>query len=75
MTSREVAQWLNNCTDEEFAEVFAYMYYGDRHMPDSLTPQMIKATDVNYIGNHTRETLDEIINSKEVCASAWWKGE
>lgn len=64
---------LNNCTDEEFAEVFVGWYKNWTGNPTRVTAEEMRKADVNVIANKIRDILEEVIHSKIVCTSAWWK--
>ncbi len=79
----EVARWLmdggDNAIDVEFAETFVLMYKiykekpGDKEI--SLTKEDMTEADTQAIANMVKAILDEVLFSKEIDSSAWWKQE
>ncbi len=74
---KDIAVWLINCSDEEFAETFV-LYWEMREACDmkgetALTSEMMKRAPITEIADHVRDSLSEIINSKEMDPGAWWK--
>ena len=80
MTAKDVARFLTEeCTDEEFAEVFAYMgremVTSGRQSVDSMVldkDDMVNM-DIRWLCTKVESVLEEIIHDPETDASAWWK--
>ena len=74
----DVVDFLNNSSDEEFAEVFA-RYQVLRNSSDNLkSEEMIFGAeemeiDTEDLADHIKTCLDEIIYSEEIDRGAWWK--
>ena len=63
MNPREIAEWLNCCTDEEFIETFALLYQGvyGRGIPTEYDREaLIELTDVKHLCNLLGQMLNEI---------------
>lgn len=73
MDSIKIAQQLIDCDDVEFAEIFVAWYKNWTGDPRKVTVEDMRKADVNVIADKIRDILDEVIYSKEVCTSAWWK--
>lgn len=81
ISSRTVAKWLIDSTDEEFAEVFAYLDHFRKappleqyELPEGLTKEMIQNTNTKEVGEWVTSCLEEIIGQESECdQSAWWK--
>lgn len=80
MTSKDVARFLlEDCTDEQFAEVFAYfgrtMVTSGRQSVDStaLDRDDMVNMDIHWMCSKLESVLEEIIHSEEADADAWWK--
>ncbi|MBQ7428400.1 hypothetical protein [Butyrivibrio sp.] len=77
----KIAKWIVNpdssgCTDIEFAELMAlvskYKKDGNKTDPELTVTDMV-TMDIDAICNWFRDCLEEIIYSKDIDASAWWK--
>ena len=76
MDKYEVVNFLKNCTDEDFAEVFVrYHYTCKGYAEDRDLSADDMRIDVDALMKDIRTAVDEIIYSDEIDASAWWKGE
>lgn len=63
MTPREIAVYLNECTDEEFAETFALLYQGmyGRGIPTEYNREAaIETMDTRYLCSRLEQILNEI---------------
>ena len=80
MSTVELAQYLSSasgeCSDEEFAELMVRIY---RSLDDPklatkpLTKEDMIGFNTDEFAKWIKNVLDEIIFSKEIDASAWWK--
>ena len=62
MNPREVAVWLNSCTDEEFAETFALLYKAMdcRRIPTEYDANgMINNMSTKVLCDNIKSILDE----------------
>lgn len=63
MTPREIAVYLNECTDEEFAETFALLHQGmlGRGIPTGYDDKgIVEIMDVKCLCNYLGRILNEI---------------
>lgn len=63
MTPREIAVYLNECTDEEFAETFALLYRGmlGRGIPTEYDDKgIVEIMDVKCLCGRLEQILNEI---------------
>ena len=63
MNPREIAEWLNCCTDEEFVEAFALLYQGvyGRGIPTEYDREaLVEMMDVKCLCNRLEQILNEI---------------
>lgn len=76
MNPYEIAQALMEATDEQFVEIFAYYYkmFCKDDFGETLTAQDVKTMDIDKVTTTIRTALGEIVDSEEICQSAWWKG-
>lgn len=79
MNTFEMAKALNNATDEEYAEVFAYLnrFYKAKGIVEN-EDRITKAEmdfDTYDLCKWIRKSLQEIIFSEEIDSSAWWKDD
>lgn len=79
MDTFEMAKALNNATDEEFAEVFAYLNRfhnanGIIKNNDSITKQEMDF-DTYGLCKWIEKSLQEIIYSEDIDTTAWWKDD
>ena len=79
MNTFEIAKALNNATDEEYAEVFAYLnrFYKAKGMVMDSNPLTQEEMDFNTseLTANINSNLKEIIFSEEMDANAWWKND
>lgn len=86
MNPSDIANYLYYCTDEEYAETFSLYFHLHYHDIPSANIDVTDADDIRLsskdmrididgLTNHIKYTLDEIIYSDDIDASAWWKGE
>lgn len=78
MDIREMAVWLaERAIDEEFAEFFVLYYkiFKTGNLDVELTKEDMVNADVDSIMKSIKDSVNEIIFSEEVDASAWWKQE
>ena len=78
----DVVNYLTECDDEQFTEVFA-LYWKLRNVNKNASEQLraedivLNADDmefdVNELVTHLKDSLDEIIFSDDIDSSAWWK--
>ena len=73
MDVQKIINDLNDCTDEEFTEVFVGWYKNWTGDPTPLIAEEMRKADVNVIADKIRDILEEVIHSKEICTSAWRK--
>lgn len=74
MIYNNVANWIHNsCTDEEFAETMVSLWKRHKGGDNSLKVDDMKNFDVEAFTNWLKGCLKEILFSKEICSSAWWK--
>ena len=82
MDKQEVAMWLSGVSplayvadDIQFAETMVLMYI--RNQKDSekieLTAEDLRSFDTKEFAKWIKDTLDEILFSKEIDTYAWWK--
>lgn len=74
MINDYVANWLiAGCTDEEFAETVVSVWKrhncGDNHLKE----EDMQTFDVDAFASWIKGCLNEILFSKDICSSAWWK--
>lgn len=79
MNTFEMAKELTNATDEEFAEVFAYLnrFYKAKWLITDDNPLKQDEMDFNIddLCEWISKSLDEIIFNEEIDSSAWWKDD
>lgn len=76
MSIYEVVNFLHDCTDDEFAEVFVrYRYMCEGYAEDRDLSAEDMRIDVDALTKDIRTALAEIIYSDEIDMGAWWKGE
>ena len=80
ITPDEAAEWLvNDANDEEYAEALVLTYIGWKHgllkTTSELTKEDMLTADTQAIADMVKETLDEILFSKDIDSCAWWKEE
>ena len=75
MDNREIAAYLINLTDEEFAETFVLMkkMWKEERDDVALEKKDMLEFDIASFVRWLESVLDEIIFSEEIDASAWWK--
>lgn len=79
MNTLELAKTLINATDEEFAEVFAYL--NRFHKSNGIIRDENRLTkdemslDTYELSRWIEDSLREIIYSEEIDSSAWWKDD
>lgn len=76
MNMYDVVNYLANCTDDDFAEVFVRYYYTAQkgYAEDRSMDAEDMRIDVRKLGEDIGNALDEIIYSDEIDTGAWWKG-
>lgn len=79
MNTFELAKTLVNATDEEFAEVFAYLNRFHKVKGIVKNEGRITKAEMDFgtyeLCEWIRKSLDEIIFSEEIDSSAWWKDD
>lgn len=69
MDTMKIIQDLNDCTDEEFAEVFVGWYKDWTGNPTKVIAEEMQKADANVIAYKIRDVLEGVLHSKTV----WWK--
>lgn len=79
MNTFEMAKALNNATDEEFAEVFAYLNRFRKANGIIKNEDAITKAEMDFniyeLCVWIEKSLHEIIFSEEIDSSAWWKDD
>lgn len=78
MNTFEIAREINNASDVELAEIFAYLnrfHNANGMVDDSSLKQEEMDFDIRSFMVGLEHSLNEIIYSEETDASAWWKDD